>query len=172
MRFALLGLALAWAACSSCEAAEPVRARHCQSADDRTCTEAIGRSDAAYLIARKKIELLIWGGPAAPQPAMGIVLDEYRKAGIEAWLIGDMLIMPGSPEDLYYKGFNETMEKAIAAQRGAAFLERVRARMSERIKRAEAAERKRRQGLGSSWRPYNESVDSALKRATLPALVV
>jgi hypothetical protein len=95
-------------------------------------------------VSRGELGLKLWGGPAAPQPAMNIILDEYKRAGISAWLTGDTLIMPGDGEDLYIKGFNSTMEKAIAQKRGPRYLARVYQRIDERIKRAEAAAKRRR----------------------------
>jgi hypothetical protein len=142
MKVVVLWLLFAWVTSIASLAAQPGHVQHCQSSEDRSCTEANGRIDATALTAEGKLGLMVWGGPAAPQPAMRIILEEYKKAGISVWLTGD--VMPSEGEDQYYKGFNRTMEKAIAGKRGADFLPKAQQRMEERIKAAEAIERQKK----------------------------
>jgi hypothetical protein len=109
---------------------------HCQEGSDpRECTAANGQADAERVLARNKLALFVFGGPAMPQEPLEIMNEEYTKAGFDVWWLGDM---PQFDRDAYHKAFNERMEGAFDARHGRGAMRRVHDRIGARIKAARA----------------------------------
>jgi len=108
---------------------------HCQHEDTRDCTAANGGIDAQRSAARNQFGFHTFGGPALPQQPLKILREEYTKAGIEVWWIGDYI---DTARTDYYNGFNQGMEEAIDARRGRGYVRRVHDRIEARMKAAEA----------------------------------
>jgi hypothetical protein len=137
MKASLFALLLLWTIAGTVSfAGNPVRAMHCNSGDDSTCTAANGRVDAMTLVGQGKLGLMVWGGPAAPQLPLKIILQEYKRAGILVWLTGDTIPLGGEHE--YQEAFNQAMERAIGERKGPDYVHDVVARVTKRINAAEA----------------------------------